>query len=66
MSYIKCTSCEKQEFKDFSNPNIHYSAEENDISNFKCRWCTNYESLKEGEWYQDEKGEYHQKIISKT
>ena len=61
MSYIKCTSCGKQTYKDFSNPNIHYSVSENDISNFKCHHCLNFESLKVGEWYQNEKGEYFQK-----
>jgi hypothetical protein len=61
MSYMKCTSCGKQEFKDFSNPNIHYSAQENDTSKFKCRYCIEYESLEIGAWYQNEKGEYLQK-----
>jgi hypothetical protein len=48
MSYIKCTSCKKQVFKDYSNPNVHYSSKENDTKNFKCSWCENYESLKAG------------------
>jgi hypothetical protein len=61
MSYIKCVSCGKQEFKDYSTPNIHYSAEENDTRNFKCKWCLSFESLKVGEWYQTADGEYHQK-----
>lgn len=61
MSYVKCSRCGKNYFKDFSNPNVHYSAEENDQSKFKCHQFLSYESLKVGEWYQDEKGEYHQK-----
>jgi len=65
MSYIKCTSCKKKVFKYYSNPNIHYSSKENNTNNFKCSWCENYESLKVGDWYQDEKGEYHQKKKSK-
>ena len=61
MSYIKCTSCGKKVFKDFSNPNIHYLSKENGTKNFKCSWCENYESLKIEDWYQDEKGNYHKK-----
>jgi hypothetical protein len=61
MSYVKCTVCGKDYFKDFSNPNIHYSAVENDAKNFKCHQCLRYESLKVGEWYQTSDGEYHQK-----
>jgi hypothetical protein len=62
MSYIKCTKCGGQEFKDFSNPNIHYSIQENDTSKFKCSHCLNFESLKVGDWYQTSDGKYHQKI----
>lgn len=58
---MKCTICGNQEFKDFSNPNIHYSSEENDSSKFKCRHCLHFESLKVGDWYQTSDGEYHQK-----
>lgn len=61
MSYIKCTVCGNNEFKDYSNPNVHYSEQENDAKKFKCKHCLNFESLKTGEWYQDAKGEYHQK-----
>ena len=61
MSYIKCTKCGQQEFKDFSNPNVHYSSQENDASNFKCKNCLHFESLKIGDWYQTSDGEYHQK-----
>lgn len=61
MSYIKCTVCGKDEYKDYSNPNIHYSAQENDISKFKCKHCLRFESLKAGDWYQDSNGDCHQK-----
>lgn len=37
------------------------TAEENDVSNFKCMGCLSFESLKVGEWYQTADGEYHQK-----
>lgn len=43
MSYIKCTSCGHHEYKDYSNPNVHYQSEENDITNFKCSHCRNFE-----------------------
>lgn len=65
MSYIKCTICGHQEFKDYSNPNVHYSSEENDITKFKCQSCINFENLKPGDWYQDKDGNYLQKEENK-
>lgn len=58
MGYVKCTTCGCDTFLDHSNPNLHYS---NAYSNTECMNCKFMSSLKVGDWYQDKKGNYHQK-----
>lgn len=60
MGYVKCEKCKKDYFVDHDNPNIHYAPiNKNEVK--MCRWCSNFESLKDGDWYQNENGEYLQK-----
>ena len=59
MGYLKCSRCKKDYFVDEDNPNYHYSSQ-TDIK--MCSWCNEYyNSLKKGDWYQNEKGEFLQK-----
>jgi len=51
-----CRKCGHVFYQDDSNPAIHYS----DLEGV-CPHCRAQERLKPGDWYQDEKGDYHQK-----
>lgn len=53
---MKCRRCGKQIIEDTTNPNVHYSDPKT-----ICRWCERDAEAKEGDWLQDENGDYYQK-----